>query len=67
MGTANRNIMVVPCMVKNWLYLIGSERMWLSGKASCSRISAANNPASKKEDECGDDVALADAWCDGRP
>ena len=43
-GTAKRNIMAEPCMVKNWLNRSASKKV-LSGKASCTRIANANNPA----------------------
>ena len=37
-GTANRNIIVVPWVVKIWLYLSGLRKL-LFGRASCVRIS----------------------------
>ena len=47
-GTANRNIIVVPCIVKIWLYRSGPMRR-LSGRASCARIAAASRPARMKK------------------
>ena len=46
-GTAKRNIITVPCMVNSWLYRSGPISAW-SGKASCTRISTASNPAATK-------------------
>ena len=46
-GTANRNIIVVPCMVKIWLYRSGPRNVF-SGRASCVRIIAASIPPSRK-------------------
>lgn len=43
-GTAKRNIMAEPCMVKNWLKR-SAERKSLPGTASCTRISSASTPA----------------------
>ena len=43
-GTANRNIIAEPCMVKNWLN-VSAERKSLPGTASCTRISSASTPA----------------------
>ena len=34
-GTAKRNIIVVPCVVKSWLYRSGPRSVF-SGRASCS-------------------------------
>jgi len=48
MGTANRNIIVTPCMVKNWLYASGPST-WFSGRASWARMVAASRPASTKK------------------
>ena len=47
-GTAKRNIIVVPCMVKIWLYMSGPIRLF-SGRASCARIIAASIPPSRKK------------------
>src|SRR5438477_551630 len=38
-GTANRNIIVVPCIVKIWLYRSRPTRP-VSGRAVCSRLRA---------------------------
>jgi hypothetical protein len=46
-GTANRNIIVDPCTVNSWLYLSGPMSEF-SGRASCTRISAASTPARAK-------------------
>jgi len=47
-GTANRNIITVPCMVNSWLYSACSIR-WLSGAANCVRINSASTPANRKK------------------
>lgn len=46
-GTANRNIITVPCIVKIWLYACADNQP-LSGCASCTRISSASTPASSR-------------------
>ena len=46
-GTANRNIIVVPCIVNSWLYSDGPTSVF-SGTASCVRITSARIPASRK-------------------
>ncbi len=46
-GTANRNIMTVPCIVKSWLYVSWSTKS-LSGTASWVRISSASTPPSTR-------------------
>ncbi len=46
-GTANRNIIIVPCIVNSWLYKLGETKSF-SGTASCVRISSARMPASTK-------------------
>ena len=43
-GTAKRNIIAEPCMVKNWLNRSASRKV-MSGKASCTRINSASTPA----------------------
>src|SRR5580658_10495486 len=43
-----RKIMVVPCMVKTWLYWL-AERMWPLGRASCRRMSSASQPPNRKK------------------
>ena len=48
MGTAKRNIIAVPWTVKSWSYRSGPT-MWLSGRASCRRISPALRPARMKK------------------
>ena len=47
-GTANRNIIVVPCMVKIWLYLSGPTSVF-SGRESCARMTAASRPPSANQ------------------
>ena len=47
-GTANRNIIVVPCIVKIWLYRSG-PMMLFCGRASWTRISAASMPPSANQ------------------
>ena len=42
-GTAKRNIIVVPCTVKIWLYRSGPRKVF-SGRASWSRIIPASSP-----------------------
>ncbi len=46
-GVANSSIMIVPCMVKSWLYCSLLTRV-RSGPASSLRISSAIRPASRK-------------------
>lgn len=46
-GTANRNIITVPCIVNSWLYRSGPISVF-SGTASCTRIASASTPASTK-------------------
>jgi hypothetical protein len=43
-----RKIIVVPCMVKSWLYFSG-ERKVFSGDPSCTRISRASTPPRQKK------------------
>ena len=43
-GTANRNIIAEPCMVKIWLKR-SADRKSLSGTASWIRINSASTPA----------------------
>ena len=43
-GTAKRNIIAEPCMVKSWLNRSAGIRSF-SGTASCNRISSAITPA----------------------
>ena len=43
MGTAKRNIIVLPCIVKIWLYRSGLRNV-LSGFMSWIRIIAASTP-----------------------
>jgi hypothetical protein len=47
MGTANRNIIVVPCIVKAASYAC-APRIDASGCASCSRTRSPSIPASRK-------------------
>ena len=58
-GTANRNIITVPCIVKSWLYSDGPTSV-LSGTASCVRITSASTPASTKNRNAVADVEHAD-------
>ena len=44
-GTAKRNIIADPCMVKSWLKRSAETRSF-SGTASCSRMMSAITPAS---------------------
>ena len=43
-----RKIIVVPCIVRIWLYFSGVSSV-LSGIASCVRISSASTPPSAKK------------------
>ena len=47
-GTTNRKTIVVPCIVKSWLYVCGSSSV-LSACDSWSRISSASTPPSMKK------------------
>ena len=47
-GTAKRNIIVDPCIVKIWLYRSGPMSVF-SGRESCMRIAAASSPPSRKK------------------
>ena len=47
MGMANRNIMMLPCIVKIWLYSAVSRNA-PSRVASCARISIASTPPMAK-------------------
>ena len=58
-GTANRNIIVVPCMVKIWLYWSGPRNV-LSGMRELQPHQQRFDAADQQEDECGDDVAHPD-------
>ena len=40
--------MVVPCMVKTWLYWL-ADRIWPLGRASWSRMSSASSPPTRKK------------------
>jgi hypothetical protein len=46
-GTANRNIMFVPCTVKSWLYWSGPTTPF-SGRQSWVRMTSALTPPSAK-------------------
>ena len=46
-GTTNRKIIVVPCSVKSALYVDGVRNV-LSGAPSCTRMSSASTPPSRK-------------------
>ena len=39
--------MMLPCIVKNWLYVSGLRRSW-SGRASCVRMPSASSPPTQK-------------------
>ncbi len=47
-GTTNRKTIVVPCIVKSWLYVCGSRNV-LSACDSWSRMSSASTPPSMKK------------------
>src|SRR3954470_11371695 len=47
-GTTNRKIIVVPCIVKSWLYVCGVSSV-LSAWLSCRRISSASTPPRMKK------------------
>ena len=47
-GITARKIMVVPCMVKSWLY-VSALRKVLSGRPSWMRISIASSPPIRKK------------------
>ena len=42
------------------LVVRSGPRIWLSGRASCSRMTSASRPREDEEDEGGDDVTAAD-------
>jgi len=42
-----RNTIVVPCIVKSWLYACGLSSAF-SGRASCTRINSASSPPRQK-------------------
>ena len=46
-GTANKNIIVEPCIVNSSLYRWAPMRA-LSGRASCTRIASASTPPSAR-------------------
>ncbi len=46
-GVANSSSMMVPCIVKDWLYC-SLESSWSPGRASSARISMASTPAIRK-------------------
>ncbi len=46
-GVANRNSMIVPCMVNDWLYW-AFDRIWVPGSASSARMPSASSPAMRK-------------------
>ena len=46
-GVANSSSMIVPCMVKNWLY-VSYERYCSPGKASSARMPSARMPPKRK-------------------
>src|SRR3954470_22324481 len=47
-GTTNRKIIVVPCIVKSWLYVCGCRNV-LSDCDSCTRMSSASTPPRRKK------------------
>jgi len=47
-GITARKIMVVPCMVNNWLYTSGLMK-WFSGRMSWRRIRIASSPPMRKK------------------
>ena len=59
MGTANRNIMVLPCMVKNWLYMSGPIDVRF-GKRELQPHRAGEQTCRQEKAKCGHNVALAD-------
>ena len=46
-GVANSSSMIVPCIVKNWLY-VSRDRYCRPGNASSARIPSARTPPSRK-------------------
>ncbi len=46
-GMTKRNIIVVPCIVKIWLYVSGSRNVF-SDEPSCQRSSSACTPPTRK-------------------
>jgi hypothetical protein len=46
-GITNRKIIVMPCIVKTWLYCSGFSSS-LPGSYSCVRISSASRPPTMK-------------------
>jgi hypothetical protein len=47
-GIPAKNTMVMPCMVKSWLYRSGLIRP-ASGAPSCARRMSASSPAARKK------------------
>ena len=47
-GTTNRKIIVVPCIVNSWLYVCGRQQRVVR-RASCRRISSASTPPRRKK------------------
>ena len=47
-GTTTMKIIVVPCSVKSWLYVVGSRNV-LSARPSWIRISSASTPPTRKK------------------
>ena len=58
-GTAKRNIIVVPCTVKIWLYRPGRKES-IVGLRELQPHQQRFDAANQQKDERGDDVAQAD-------
>ena len=65
-GTTTRKIIVVPCIVKSWLYWSRVTKCSF-GVASCARMNSASSPPSTKKTRLVDDVEDPDPLVvDGR-
>ena len=58
--------MVVPCIVKIWLYVLGRRAGRCPAVMSCVRISMAKRDGHQEEDQRRADVEQADALVVGR-
>jgi hypothetical protein len=48
-GVANKSIMMVPCIVKSWLYCSLLCTIWMPGSKSSARITRAMRPPMQKK------------------
>src|SRR3954449_4275512 len=64
-GVANSSSMIVPCIVKSWLYT-SSFTICSPGSASSARMTSAITPANQEERERRDQVHVPDQLVVGR-